>query len=217
MCMMNSREEILRKLRAAPRPFPNIAQPSDYLPMTPMPISDQVALKDRFIREAENLSCFVHEPPSSDAAARVILNIIGDDKQVVSWDMDQIPYRLLGSVLAESGITVGVPGDPAVRVGFTGADAALAATGSVVLASGSGNYRAPSLLTTVHVAIITPDQILPNMESWLALKREAELETFRRSSNVVIISGASRTADIAMELILGMHGPRELHIIILTT
>ena len=33
-------------------------------------------------------------------------------------------------------------------------------------------------------------------------------------SNVVLISGPSRTADIAMELILGMHGPKELHIIV---
>lgn len=50
------------------------------------------------------------------------------------------------------------------------------------------------------------------MESWLAQKR---LNDIRAASNVVIISGASRTADIAMELILGMHGPRELHIILL--
>ncbi len=212
---MNSRDEILGTLRSASKPFPDIAQPSKYMPMSPFPDTDQIALKARFIHEADLLSCHIHEPQSDDETAQILLNIIGDDKQVVCWDMDRIPFHPLAATLYDQGVTVAASGDPAVRVGVTGADAALAATGSVVLSTGAGNYRGPSLLPTVHVVIITQDRILPDMESWMSLQRKDNLETFRNSSNIVVISGASRTADIAMELILGMHGPRTMHIIIL--
>ena len=213
---MNSRETILSKLRSTPKPFPNVVAPTVYLPMSPLAGTERAALKARFIREAELLSCRVYEPQSDDEAAQIVLDILSDDEQVVAWDMEQIPFRPLAATLYDRGITAVVPGDPSVRVGITGADAALAATGSVVLSSGFGQYRGPSLLSAVHVVFITQDLILPHMESWLSLQRQDNLESFRESSNIVVISGPSRTADIAMELILGMHGPRAVHIIILS-
>ncbi len=215
MMTMNSREEILNKLRSAPKPFPETVRPSEYIPMSPMTDVDHLVLKARFIQEATLLSCEIHEPQSDSDITQILLDIIGDDDQVVSWNMEKIPFQSLSAVLQERGIAIAAPGDPSVRVGITGADVGLAATGSVVLSSGSGNYRGPSLLPPVHIAFIKQDQILPNMESWMSLQREDNLEAFRRSSNIVIISGPSRTADIAMELILGMHGPRAVHIIIL--
>ncbi|NDJ54030.1 MAG: lactate utilization protein, partial [Chloroflexi bacterium] len=75
--------------------------------------------------------------------------------------------------------------------------------------------RSASLLPTMHIAIIRQEQIVPNFEAWAEQQRADEFEGFRQASNIVAISGASRTADIAMELILGMHGPAELHIVIL--
>ncbi|MCP5101116.1 MAG: lactate utilization protein C, partial [Chloroflexi bacterium] len=81
---------------------------------------------------------------------------------------------------------------------------------------GNGRYRTTSLLPPVHIAIMTTDQISPNLESWLANQRAETPDLFKNASNIAIISGASRTADIAMELILGMHGPGKLHIILLS-
>jgi L-lactate utilization protein LutC len=63
--------------------------------------------------------------------------------------------------------------------------------------------------------VITSDQILATLEQWISRQRANGLSAFQQISNIVIVSGPSRTADIAMELILGMHGPGELHIVIL--
>jgi L-lactate dehydrogenase complex protein LldG len=73
-----------------------------------------------------------------------------------------------------------------------------------------------SLLPPVHIAIIRADQIIPDLETWGAALRSHGLDAFREIASAVIISGPSRTADIAQTMILGMHGPWELHIIILS-
>jgi L-lactate dehydrogenase complex protein LldG len=105
--------------------------------------------------------------------------------------------------------------DAGARVGLTGVDAALAATGSLVLSSGDGRARAASLLPPIHIAVVTADQILPDLESWLASSKAAGSAPIRRPSNIVVITGPSRTADIAMQLVMGMHGPREVHVVLM--
>jgi len=67
----------------------------------------------------------------------------------------------------------------------------------------------------IHIAVITRDQILPDLEHWVAWQRVNGLPAFNQASNIAIISGPSRTADIAMESILGMHGPGSVHVVIL--
>ncbi|MCP4415224.1 MAG: hypothetical protein GY805_01285 [Chloroflexi bacterium] len=105
--------------------------------------------------------------------------------------------------------------DATVLVGITGVDAALAATGSLVMLSGNGRYRAASLLPKTHIAILTANQILPDLESCFSAQEEDAYQKVKQASNLVIVSGSSRTADIAMQLVLGMHNPGELHIILL--
>jgi L-lactate dehydrogenase complex protein LldG len=177
---------------------------------------DQKALHARFIQEAQALSCHLHQVSDEIAAAQTVLQLLKADKRVTAWDFEQIPCPSLSKSLHEAEIAVAPFGDPSIRVGITGASAALAATGSLVMVSRPGCYRSTSLLPPFHIAIITQDQILPDMESWLAQERQKNLGSFQ-AANINIISGPSRTADIAMELILGMHGPGALHIIIIAT
>jgi L-lactate utilization protein LutC len=56
---------------------------------------------------------------------------------------------------------------------------------------------------------------LPDLEHWVSWERANGLPAFHQASNMAIISGPSRTSDIAMESILWMHGPGELHVVIL--
>ena len=86
--------------------------------------------------------------------------------------------------------------------------------------SGNGRFRAASLLPPIHIAVLNTNQIVPDLESWWAAQKwaaqkAAGLEQTRQHSNIAIITGPSRTADIAMQLVMGMHGPRELHLVLL--
>ncbi|WP_420631405.1 LutC/YkgG family protein [Candidatus Leptofilum sp.] len=121
----------------------------------------------------------------------------------------------LGEALDNANISC-VGQDSDVRVGLTGVDAALAATGSVVVMNGNGRSRTASLLPPIHIAIVTTNQILPDLESWWASQRSASLEQTRQYRNIVVITGPSRTADIAMQLVMGMHGPKVLHLLLLS-
>ncbi|MBK9123782.1 MAG: lactate utilization protein [Chloroflexi bacterium] len=105
--------------------------------------------------------------------------------------------------------------DPSARVGLTGVEAALAGTGSLVVSSGPGKPRFASLLPPVHIAVVRADQILPDVEAWFEQVSASGLTHFRESANVVFITGGSRTADIAQELILGAHGPVEVHVVLI--
>ncbi|MBC8100924.1 MAG: LUD domain-containing protein, partial [Armatimonadetes bacterium] len=59
--------------------------------------------------------------------------------------------------------------------------------------------------------------LLPDFETWLSADTQGDYTAFRAAANLVVVSGPSKTADIAQELIKGAHGPREVHIIILLT
>jgi L-lactate dehydrogenase complex protein LldG len=211
---MSGRDQILGKLREAKRPFPTITPPATYQPMIPRRDTSPATLLTRFIAEAQKAACVVHRVETPEAAIAAILDVVGGDTAVSTWDLAHIPLPGLAEALDKANITC-VGQDPSVRVGLTGVDAALAATGSVVVMSGNGRPRAASLLPPVHIAVIIASQIVPDLESWWAVQKAAGLEKVRQHSNVVVITGPSRTADIAMQLVMGMHGPRELHLILL--
>ncbi len=93
--------------------------------------------------------------------------------------------------------------------GITSAEFALADTGSLVLFSTSSEPRLVSLLPPCHIAIVAESALLNGLEELFTLvPMPAE-----RSSAMVIVTGPSRSADIEMILVRGVHGPGEVHII----
>lgn len=85
----------------------------------------------------------------------------------------------------------------------------LADTGSVVLLSSSEEPRARSLLPAVHVSLLREDRILPGLpELFEALGGDLP-------SSVAIVTGPSRSADIEQRLVVGVHGPGEVHVVLL--
>jgi L-lactate dehydrogenase complex protein LldG len=86
---------------------------------------------------------------------------------------------------------------------------ALADTGSVVLAASPGEPRTRSLLPDVHVAVVRENRILPSLDDLFAALG-GELP-----SALAIVSGPSRSADIEQSLTVGVHGPGEVHVVVL--
>jgi L-lactate dehydrogenase complex protein LldG len=98
-----------------------------------------------------------------------------------------------------------------VLVGLTGAVAGLADTGSLALVSGPGRGRIASLLPPLHIAILRVSQLHASYATFLAAHPQIE----DVGSNLVLITGPSRTADIEMTLTRGVHGPGEVHVVLI--
>jgi L-lactate dehydrogenase complex protein LldG len=97
--------------------------------------------------------------------------------------------------------------------GVTGANFALADTGTVVLDSTDEALRLASTLPLRHFVILDPRKILAD-----GLAAVGPLRVLQRRQSpdfIAFITGPSRTADIERVLTIGVHGPAELHILLL--
>mgnify|MGYP005633603219 CR=1 FL=1 len=99
-----------------------------------------------------------------------------------------------------------------IDIGFSLVDYGIAETGTLVLSSDSEEIRLASMISEIHVAVLKKSSI---RESALNMAEELKALTDRPSSYTAFITGPSRTADIERVLALGVHGPLELHILIL--
>lgn len=213
--MTAARDAILKRLKSAQQAGNLPLEAGDFAPVDPMPDSSSQELEERFIVEAEKAGIVILAAVSEADAFKHIQDVLGDEQIVLGWTADHIPLSGYGDWLDDNQITLVEEPDGGIKVGITGADATLSTTGSLILISGSGKPRAASLLPDIHIAIVLPGQIAANLESWLAQQRQSGVEAIRDASNVVIVTGPSRTADIGMELVMGAHGPRKLFVILM--
>jgi L-lactate dehydrogenase complex protein LldG len=223
-------DEVLRSIRAtlatAARPDTAPAHPGPFQGYPGAPLPGDEALVARFGHQLEALSGRMHRASSPADAARVVLEVVARNQaqQVLSWDEEWLGCPGLHAVLEHAGVRIlrlNLPDDGPGRkaqlaeaeqaiVGISGAQAAIAETGTIVVASGTGRSRLVSLLPPVHVALVPGRRIYPTLPSFLAANPGVVLE----ASNVVLVTGPSRTADIEMTLTHGVHGPREVHAIV---
>ena len=100
-----------------------------------------------------------------------------------------------------------------IHTALTSVNWGIAETGTLVLDSSSEDVRIATMLSESHVALLPVSKIKPDAT---ALENEinAVLKT-HNSSYYAFITGASRTADIERVLAIGVHGPQELHILIM--
>ena len=95
-------------------------------------------------------------------------------------------------------------------VGITSAEYGLADTGTMVMMSSPEQPRLVSLLPPVHLAIMPASRVLSGIDEFL----EMVPKPMENSSSLVFITGGSRTADIEMILVRGVHGPGEVHVVV---
>lgn len=219
----SSRERILSRLRGSRTPFPDApAAPQPYLGVTSLPDTSPEALLARFQREWEALKGEISIAPTPEAAIQTVIGLIGETRQLMSWEPLPLPGLL--EALHAHGVTVVHPTvrgedrselytalDP-ISVGITGADGALATTGTLILNTQAGQGRLPSLLPPLHLVLLRRDRLFSHFEDWLAAEGRTALEASR---SVVLVSGPSKTGDIEMQIIYGVHGPKTVHVIVI--
>ena len=231
-----AREAILGRVRQSlgnATRFPQAAE-AQTPPATHLPFEREAMIKS-FAAELSLLTGVFHRVPP-EAVPGLVLELIaeagGDESPgVLNWGQADLPVPGLldaiktgGVRLVEASVPLAGPEREArlaemekAVVGLTAAEAALADVGGIVVRSGEGRPRLASLLPPTHIALVTPDQFYPSLYDWMeALRAQGRLEdTAAGVSNLTVITGPSRTADIEKTLVLGVHGPRFLHVICL--
>ena len=151
-------------------------------------------------------------------AARALTQIILElqsrvpAKRIALSDAPLVAELARGLPIEESRVCPPVSELFSYDVGVTMAQAAIAETGTLVLESEKERHRLVSLLPPVHVAIVRSDDICLTIGDALKQLRRRKEEMSRA---ITFITGPSRTADIELTLTVGVHGPKELYVIVL--
>lgn len=212
---MSAREEILGRVRASlrsarlppPQPLPPRSCALESLPPE--------RWRERFVAELRALGVAVHQEASEAAAAARVVERIGGER-LIAWDEralpDAVAEALRRSLSPGQRVPAGAPRteQAAAGVGLTGADAAIAETGTLVLACERDRPRLPSMLPRRHLAVVRATAIVPSLRAALARLRDR----IPAAAALHFVTGPSRTADIELALTLGVHGPRELEVVL---
>ena len=188
---------------------------------------DRAEMVANFQRDLEPLGGFSYVTTNEDETIALILKLLRDAsvQEILSWDDADLPVRRVGQTLRENGYTrldVRVPEDAEGRknklaeleragAGITGALAGLADTGSLALVTQPTQTRLVSLLPPMHIALLPVSRLYPTMAAFFA----AHPDVTQRGSNLIFVTGPSRTADIELTLTRGVHGPKFLHVLLL--
>ncbi|MEO8028811.1 MAG: lactate utilization protein [Bryobacteraceae bacterium] len=201
--MIDSRDAILGAVRSAlsrsqAQPIPE--PPPLELAFDDPPLADRIA---SFHAALEKLGGKVYQAPDYAAARVQVDEIVAGRSTVCS----QAPAVLASGLSAWTGDLR--EECSTADCGITSAAYALADTGSLVLFATESEPRMISLLPPCHIAIVPVSKLLTGLnELFTRVPRPEE-----QSSAMVLITGPSRSADIEMILVRGVHGPGEIHVV----
>lgn len=155
---------------------------------------------------------------SPDEASRVIGELALRLKaRLLVHSNDPILERVFATSLTGVEMLAGGDRDAAAKadLGVTGAEYVIAETATAVLVPAKGTGRLTSLLPPVHVAVAEAAQVVETLEDALALYQQETQQKGWTANSAYLISGPSRTGDIEQTIVVGVHGPREVHLVLI--
>ena len=223
---MSGRAEFLESIRHRtqagrykPTNAPDVAWTRKGEPRESEPVEDPPA---RFIEELEALGGHGKRVGGMDEASEYVLDLARerDAKLLVRWDVEELEELGVDGPLGEAGVEVVVWRDLAdfrevaakADVGLSTATWAIAETGTLVLEHGPGKGRTVTLLPPTYVAVVPVERILRTVPE--AIEKYAGGEAGGLPANVCFHTGPSRSGDIEMSLFVGMHGPGDVHVVL---
>jgi len=214
-----TRDRILARLQGAPRR--EIPRPE--MPPPLAPAADRGARTARLKSLMEAMRAEVHEVAAAHWLPRLQELLRKRSLQTLVY----APETYIGAALRAaweedpSGLPALVPYDRPLETfkeTLFGADAAittaagaLADVGALILRPDAREPRLMSLVPPVHIALLAADQVFPSLGDAMRAGRWSE----DMPTNLLLISGPSKTADIELTLAFGVHGPKELIVFIL--
>lgn len=181
--------------------------------------ADHVAL---FRERAIDVDAVVHGPVTRHGVARAVTGIAAGHQCETFMSWDDLPAVGVSAALSSAGLNrvdAELPeegrkehqlGFSNVDLGVTGADLGLAESGTVVLSHGQGRQRMTSLIPDIHIALLEVSSIERSLAHWA--NRHPDMA--RETTNLIMVTGPSRTGDIGQHLNLGVHGPRHVHVVL---
>ncbi|MEO9058830.1 MAG: lactate utilization protein [Ktedonobacteraceae bacterium] len=181
---------------------------------------------DLFMRFQERLSAVGGESQQAtslaDAADIIVAHpALVAGEIVVPPDFGTHPqWGAILPLLSGKGIAIREAGSPAsvadAPVGLSGAELAIAETGSVLLAENSLAARVVSMLTLTHFVLVSEDRLVPMLDDAAGVLQQMTKAGAGQRHYISFVTGPSRTADIERTLTIGVQGPKALCVIIVT-
>ncbi len=154
----------------------------------------------------------------------------GAKKSVVAWQHPLIENLNLPEALSPQDVTVFFTDVKETEsgnlrqhvidsyIGITAADFCMADSATMVMRTRPGQARSVSLVPSIHVAVIELNQIIADLKELYALLKWDPQESKEGLTNcMTFISGPSKTADIEATMVHGAHGPRQVHVYVITS
>ena len=155
-----------------------------------------------FLENAAKSAAVIHRAEGIEELCSTLAAIIEQDADVFCPRATELEKT------AVAGRARLVPEYAFAQVTVEEVSAAIAETGSIVCSSSVGKAVQASLLPSHHVAIVSRNKIFATLDDFFAAQAAAP------PTNLTIITGPSRTADIELNLVIGVHGPEQLDIIV---
>lgn len=186
-----------------------------------LPQMESVDLVELFRSRAESVDARVHGPVARHLVPGVVTDILAstESRSFMAWDQLPVPgvtsalgtagWERVDHLVSPEGRLAHQIGYARLALGVTGADAGLAESGSVVMSHGPGRPRMASLIPDTHLVILDSALITRTLSHWASKNPDS----VRSTANLVVVTGPSRTGDIELQLNLGVHGPRNVHIV----
>ncbi|MCK4501534.1 MAG: lactate utilization protein [Desulfuromonadales bacterium] len=171
-------------------------------------------LIEQFSAAAGNVGAEVIAVDSISAAANFIAGKVAGTLLLPSFSTGS--RFKLKAALKKTGVAVEVDNFRAVaeqaEAGISGVNFAIADTGTLVLESTAEDIRLATTLPTKHFALLDPKKIVADGID--AVKPLRQMHQRDSRNYIAYITGPSRTADIERVLTIGVHGPKELFILL---
>jgi L-lactate dehydrogenase complex protein LldG len=215
----SAREQILKTLRSAstasgPRlPKPHLPDVMTSATADTAPFAERLST---FTAALDKLGAPVEVAANLDAASQLVQAVLSKHQATSLALSDATEVLTLAAQLPKTieRIPHDAPREALLRshAGLSTVQWAIAETGTLALASSQERHRLASLLPDVHIALVPAARLLATLGDAFARLTTNHVPT---ANTITFITGPSRTADIELELVVGVHGPKALHIIVL--